>query len=563
MQLALIAVLLGTTAAATPLPSSLPPAARTAAQAVAVGTIAGTTRFLASDLLEGRAPSHRGALLARTYLATELEALGLAPGGPEGGWEQRFPIVGINTQVPETWRFDAGDRHVELTFWKDFIAASGVQVARASVSDAEVVFVGYGIQAPEYGWDDYKGADLRGKILLMLNNDPDWDPGLFAGTRRLHYGRWDYKYESAARQGAVGAIIVHTTPSAGYGWRVVQNSWTGEQFELPADDGPRLQVKAWTTEDATRKLLAAAGFDLDQLVAKAHERSFHPVPLGVHTSLALTNEMHRSEGANVLGLLTGSDPTLTKEVVVYVAHFDHLGVGTPDESGDRVYNGARDNASGCAQVLGIARAFTRLEERPRRSVLFIFVTGEESGLLGSGWYAEHPTFAPGRIAACINFDAGNIFGRSTDVSLIGDGKSSMDEVAKAAAALQGRTVTGETEPDKGSFYRSDQFSLAKIGVPALYFKAGQDYVGRPAGWGQEQSDRWLAEHYHRPSDEITADWDFSGLVEDAQLGFYAGLMVANADAMPVWNAGDEFEVVREKALAEVRAQAQSTARGPQ
>jgi len=532
----------------------LPAAATAAAAAITPGAIRGAVRFLASDLLEGRAPSHRGDLLARAYLVSQLEALGLRPGGFGGSWEQRFPIVGLTSQVPEAWRFTAAGASVELAYWTDFIAGSGVQAGSAGLDDAELVFVGYGIEAPEYGWDDFKGADVAGKVLLFLNNDPDWDPALFAGERRLYYGRWDYKYEQAARHGAAGAIVVHTTPSAGYGWRVVQNSWTGEQFHLPATAPSTLQVKAWTTETATRRLLETAGHDFDRLVAAARGRDFRPVPLGLRTSLALVNQVKRSTSANVLGLLEGSDPELARETVVYTAHFDHLGIGTPDESGDRVYNGARDNATGVAQVLAIARAFTELPAPPRRSVLFLFVSGEESGLLGSRYYADNPTVSPARLAACINFDGGNIFGRTADVALIGDGKSSMDDVARAAAALQGRTVTGETEPDKGSFYRSDQFSLARIGVPALYFKAGDAYVGRPAGWGRQRSEEWLAAHYHRPGDQLTAEWDFAGLVEDAQLGFFAGLMVASADAMPAWRPGDEFEPVRRAAL-EALAQA--------
>jgi Zn-dependent M28 family amino/carboxypeptidase len=530
----------------------LPPDARTAADVITPAVVAAPIRFLSSDLLEGRAPSQPGDRLSRAYLSSELEALGLAPGAPDGKWVQSFPIVGIKTTPPATWRFQAGNTEVDLANWDEFIAASGVQQPRAAIDDAEVVFVGYGIQAPEYGWDDYKGADLKGKVLLMLNNDPDWDPELFAGERRLYYGRWDYKYESAARQGAVGAIIIHTTPSAGYPWAVVQNSWGGEQYELPPDSAPRLQVEAWTTEDATRKLLAAAGQDLEALVARAHEKSFRPVPLGIRTSLTLTSRITHAESGNVMGLLEGSDPVLKHEVLVVMAHFDHLGVGAPDATGDRIYNGARDNASGVAQVLAIARAFTALKERPRRSVLFMLVSGEESGLLGSGWFAAHPMVPAGRLAASINFDAGNIWGRTHDVALVGNGKSTMDEVAKEAAALQGRVVTPETEVDKGSFYRSDQFSLAKIGVPALYLKPGLDYVGRPAGWGKEHQDAWLAAHYHRPSDEIDADWDFSGLVEDAQLGFYAGLIVTQADAMPTWLPGDEFAPARAAALAALK-----------
>jgi Zn-dependent M28 family amino/carboxypeptidase len=541
-------------AAAAGLPArALPAGGAAAADVITPGVIAAPIRFLASDLLEGRAPSHRGGRLARVYLASELEALGLSPGGDGGGWDQHFPIVAMSTQVPATWRFTTGKSTIELSSWSEFIAASGVQAERAAVHDAELVFVGYGIVAPEYDWDDFKGADLKGKVLLFINNDPDWDPVLFAGKRRLYYGRWDYKYAEAARQGAAGAIIIHTTPSAGYPWQVVQDSWTGEQFELPARDGPRLQVKAWTTEAATRKLLAAAGYDLDVLTEEAHQRSFRPVSLGVRTSLTLVSELHDAETANVLGVLKGSDPALAGQAVVVSAHFDHLGVGTPDEHGDRIYNGARDNAAGCAQVLAIARAFAALVPRPRRSVVFAFFSGEESGLLGSQWYADHPTVPAGRLAACINFDGGNIFGRTHDVALIGDGKSSMDDVARAAAALQGRIVTGETEPDKAGFYRSDQLSLAKIGVPALYFTTGQDFIGRPPGWGKQQTDAWLASHYHRPSDQVTPDWRFDGMVDDARLGFFAALMVADADAMPTWRPGDEFAAARRRAIAAASA----------
>lgn len=546
---ALILPVLAIAASAVSAAPPLPAGAEKAAAAITADGIRGAVRFLASDLLEGRAPSHRGDLLARAYLTSQLEMLGLGPGGFGGSWEQRFPIVGITSQVPETWRFAGEAASLDLSYWQDFIAASGVQAETAAIRDAEVVFVGYGIEADEYGWDDYKGTDLSGKVLVMLNNDPDWDSELFAGERRLYYGRWDYKYEQAARHGAVGAIIIHTTPSAGYGWRVVQNSWTGEQFELPSTQASTLQVKAWTTEDAMRRLLSTSGHDLDRLVAAAHERGFRPVPLGLRTSLSLVNQVKRAMSANVLGLLEGSDPELKRQVVVYTAHFDHLGIGTPDETGDRIYNGARDNATGVAQLLAVARAFVALPEPPRRSILFLFVSGEESGLLGSTYFAQNPPVSPVNLVACINFDGGNIFGRTGDIALVGDGKSSLDDVARTAAAVQGRVLTGETEPDKGSFYRSDHFSLARIGVPALYFKAGRQIVGKPDGWGQQQADAWVAQHYHRPSDELSDDWEFSGLVEDARFGFLAGAMVATAEAIPTWRPGDEFAAVRQRMLA--------------
>ncbi len=531
-------------ALAAPPALTLPAGAEQAAKVIDRASLAGPVRFLADDLLEGRAPSHRGDALANLYVASVMESLGLQPGGPGGSWEQRFPLVGITTKAPDAWTFRAGGNDVALKFWQDYIAASGVQAPAAAITDAPLVFVGYGIQAPEYGWDDFKGADLKGKVLLMLNNDPDWDPALFGGARRLYYGRWSYKYESAAREGAVGAIIIHTTPSAGYGWQVVQNSWTGEQFELPAGPEPRLQVRAWTTEDATRRLLAAAGLDLDRLIAQARSRDFKPVDLGIRTSLALANTLTHGETANVLGLIPGSDPALKDEVVIFSAHHDHLGIGKPDASGDTIYNGAVDNASGVAQVLAIAKAFMALPERPRRSVLFAIVSCEESGLLGSAYYAAHPTFAPGKIAADINFDAGNIFGRTRDVALVGKGKSTLDAVVEAAAALQGRVVTDESFPDRGAYYRSDQFSFARIGVPGLYFRGGLDYVGRERGWGERVNDEWLKAHYHQPSDEFSESWNFDGMIEDTQLGFLAGLSVAQANAMPAWLPGDEFAKLR-------------------
>ena len=537
-----------TALAASPAPG-LPAGAEQAAKIIDRGTLAGPVRFLADDLLEGRAPSHRGDALARLYVASVMESLGLRPGAPGGGWDQRFPLVGITTKSPDTWTFRAGGKDVTLRFWEDFIAASGVQAPAAAIADAPIVFVGYGIQAPEYGWDDFKGADLRGKVLLMLNNDPDWDPALFAGARRLYYGRWTYKYESAARVGAVGAIIIHTTPSAGYGWQVVQNSWTGEQFELPAGSEPRLQVRAWTTEDATKRLLAAAGLDLDRLVAQARSRDFKPVDLGIRTSLALTSTLSHGETGNVLGLIPGSDPALKDEVVVFSAHFDHLGVGKPDAKGDTIYNGAVDNATGVAQVLAIAKAAMALPQRPRRSLLFAVVSCEESGLLGSAYYAEHPTFPPRNIAADINFDAGNIFGKTRDVALVGKGKSTLDGVLEAFAAQQGRVVTDEPFPDRGAYYRSDQFSFAQIGVPGLYFKGGLDFIGRPPGWGKDVAEAWLKAHYHQPSDEFSESWNFDGMIEDTQLGFLAGMAVAQADAMPTWAPGDEFARLRAPAPA--------------
>jgi len=548
LGIALAAVALASAAAAPD--ASLPDAVETAARTyITRAALEASIRFLSSDLLEGRGPATRGDQLARLYLQTRLEAMGYRPAFANGAWQQPFDIVGIKGQFPKSWSFQGRSTRVDLAWHEDYIAVSGVQAESVSVDDAELVFVGYGIQAPEFRWDDFKGMNLTGKILVMLNNDPDWDPNLFAGKRRLYYGRWDYKYESAARQGAAGAIIIHTTPSAGYPWQVVQSSWGGEQFALPAGEEPHVRVEAWATEDAVRRLLQSSGYDLDKLVASARSRDFHPVPLGIRTSISFTNRLSSVQTANVGGVLPGSDAKLAAQVVVLSAHHDHFGIGEPDASGDRIYHGAVDNASGCAQVLAIAQAFAALPERPRRSVLALFVAGEERGLLGSRYYAEHPTFPAGRIAADINVDGGNIFGRTRDATSIALGKSSLDGIAASVAATQGRVVKGDQFPDRGYYYRSDQFSFARIGVPALYFDDGTDFIGRPPGWGREQIEQWELKKYHQPSDRLDNSWNFDGMIEDAQLDMLSAWLVAQADTMPAWKPGDEFEAARKRALA--------------
>jgi Zn-dependent M28 family amino/carboxypeptidase len=529
-------------------PATVPaPVEKIAHEYITRAALEAPIRYLASDLLEGRGPGTRADELARLYLQTELEGMGYRPAFGES-WQQPFDIVGITSHFPATWSFTAKGQQVDLAWREDYIAASGQQQDSVAVKDAELVFVGYGIQAPEYHWDDFKGAKLAGKILVMMNNDPDWDPNLFAGKRRLYYGRWDYKYASAARQGAAGAIILHTTPSAGYPWQVVQSSWGGEQFELPAGDEQRLQVKAWATEQATRRLLKAAGFDLDKLIEKAHSRDFRPVPLGIHASLAFSNHMSRVKTANVGGVLPGSDAKLAAEVVVLSAHHDHFGIGEPDASGDRIYHGAEDNASGCAQVLAIARALAALPQRPRRSVLALFVAGEERGLLGSGYYADHPSFPAGRIAADINIDGGNTFGRTHDATLISMGKSSLDDIAVRLAKAQGRELKPDQFPDRGYYYRSDQFAFAKIGVPALYYNKGTDYIGRPEGWGRQQIEEWELKKYHQPGDKLESSWNFDGMIEDAQLDMLSAWVIAEDDALPSWKPGDEFAAARQHAL---------------
>ena len=506
-------------------------------------------RELSDDKYEGRGPGSRGDVAARAYLAKELEKLGLQPGAADGTWEQPFDLVGVTSEQPPEWSFSGHDKLLTFKQWDDFIVSSGVQAERAEVVDAEIVFVGYAIQAPEYDWDDFKDVDLNGKVLLIMNNDPNWDPDLFAGDTRLWYGRWDYKYLSAARQGAVGAIIIHTQPSAGYPFQVVQTSWTGEQFELPAGDEPRVQAAAWLTEAAARELVAMSGHNLDTLREAADNRDFEPVPLGIMTSIGMDVTLNRVTSANVLGLLPGSDPELKDEVVIYTAHHDHLGIGTPNEAGDVIYNGAMDNASGVAQVIAIIKAITALPEAPRRSMLVALVGAEEQGLLGSKYYAANPTFSPGKIAANLNYDGGNIWGHTHDVTFVGLGKSSIDSLVEAVAAEQGRVVKPDQFSDRGYFYRSDQFSFAKIGVPAMYLDTGTDFVDRPPEWGREQVNHFTDVNYHQPSDEYDDSWNFEGMVSDALLGYWTGLAIANADEMPAWVEGDEFEAARLEALA--------------
>lgn len=505
---------------------------------------------LSDDQMEGRSPGSAGAQLARQYLAETMAEIGLEPAF-DGNWEQPIELLGITSQAPARWSFSHANGDLELAYRDDFIAGSGVQSETSKIEDADVVFVGYGIEAPEYQWNDFKGADLQGKVLLMLNNDPEWDPDLFGGNRRLYYGRWDYKYESAAKQGAAGAIIIHTTPSAGYPWQVVQTSWSGAQFELPAGDEARIQIASWVTEDAARRLVGLANQDLDELIETARSIDFEPVDLGISTSLTLTNTLESVEGANVGGVLAGSDPELTDQLVVYSAHHDHLGQGEANDEGDVIYNGALDNSTGCAAVLTIAEAFAGLPESPARTLLFLFVDAEEQGLLGSEYFALNPIVHPGRMVANLNIDGANIWGATRDLGLIGHGKSSLDAMVERLAAGQGRTVKPEQFPDRGFYYRSDQFNFAKIGVPAIYLDTGTEFVDRPEGWGKEQIEAWEKIHYHQPSDELEETWNFDGFVQDTVLMFEAGWEIANSNAWPSWNPGDEFEAVRLQALAEL------------
>jgi hypothetical protein len=531
-------------------PSLLTDEERRAALTIREPRLRADIRFLSSDLLEGRGPGTRGDRLAREYVAAQFEALGLEP-GMGSAWEQPVELVGVTAHGPDELRMTRGADAVSLRVGDDYVAFSGSQDAEVIVDDAEVVFVGYGIVAPEHAWDDYKGADLRGKVLLVMNNDPESDPGLFAGKRRLYYGRWDYKYRMAAERGARGAILIHTNASAGYRWSVVNSSWSGEQLSLPAESEAVLPLKAWATEEASRRIARLAGHDLDALRARAEGREFQPVPLGVRLAVVLRNEIVRRQSANVVARLAGSDPALAKEAVLYTAHHDHYGIKAQAAGEPAVYNGALDNASGVATMLAIAGAFAALPEPPRRSILFASVTAEEQGLLGSQYLAQQLPLHPGLLAANINLDGASIWGRTRDVPVIGLGKSSLDDWIRAIAETQGRRVVPEAFPDKGSYYRSDHLSFARLGVPGAYLDAGTEVVGRPPGWGRERQQAWEDAHYHQPSDDLMPDWDLAGAVEDTRLLFLLGVKVANAPHAPAWRPGDEFEAARRKSLAEL------------
>lgn len=525
-----------------------------AAESIDESTLRGHIRFLADDRLEGRGPGSRGDQLTQLYLQTQFQTLGLRPGGSAESWTQSVPLVGVTTKVPDTVSFRCRDETLTLDSGQDFIATIGRPTASIEITDAELVFVGFGIQAPEYAWNDYKDVDVRGKILLMMNNDPSSDPELFEGRRRLYYGRWDYKYKMAASLGAAGAIIIHTTPSAGYPWQVVQTSWTGEEFELRGDDGPRMKLKAWLSQDGARQLTGLSGNELDDLMASAQSRDFQPVSLDTRLSIELTAEVREKNTANVLGFLEGSDPKLRRETVIFMAHHDHLGIAAErDIEGDNIYNGAVDNASGTASLLAVAKAFSLLERRPKRSTLFVAVGAEEQGLLGSQQFALDPPLPAGTMAAVINMDGANILGRTHDVNVIGYGKSNLDVLVEQFARSQGRIVTPDHFPDRGYYYRSDQFSLAKIGVPGVYLHSGVEVIGRPEGWGKQQLEQWVEKFYHQPSDEYQESWDLAGAVEDTRLLFLVGHRVAEQPEMPAWNPGDEFEAARQKALAEISA----------
>lgn len=508
-------------------------------------SIAGPVRFLADDLLEGRGPGSRGDELARLYIATQFQLLGLEPAGPDGAWEQEVPITGITATVEQPLAAAGPEGQASFTAPRDYTVNAGGPDPVTAWEDAELVFAGYGIHAPEEDWDDFKGQDVSGKVLLVMNNDPSDDPDLFAGRTRLYYGRWTYKFEEAARRGAAGAMVIHTTPSAGYPFNVIQAGHGKEDFHLPfEEDTPRLALETWCSEEAARKLAALGGHDLDRLRRQAESREFRPVPLGVRVNLSTHNRVRRLRSANVLGLVRGRDAVLGKETVVVTAHFDHLGMkpGNGEEE-DRIYNGALDNASGTSALINLARAVAAMEHPPRRSILFAAVTAEESGLLGSAWYARNPTIPVPRLVADFNIDGINIWGRTRDISMVGYGKNTLTDLTAAVAARRGRVLVPDQDADKGLFYRSDHFSFAKVGVPSAYFKAGNDFLER-ARARRRVKGAYLTRYYHQPSDEYDSRWRLDGAAADLRLILECLVRAAEADRAPAWAPGDEFEKLR-------------------
>jgi len=506
-------------------------------------TIGGALAYLADDLLEGREPGTRGDALTRLFIRSRLRSYGYLPAGPNGAWDQDVPIIGITSTVtaPLSARGPGGAASFEGP--RDYTAQAGRPEATTAWKDAELVFVGYGISAPEQKWDDFGDSDLRGKVLLVMNNDPSSDPELFSGKTRLYYGRWSYKFEEAARRGAIGCVVIHTTPSAGYPFQVIQASHGRERFFLPFESGtPTLAIRSWCSDEAARQICTLGGHDLDALRARAEKRDFTPVPLGVTVNLATDNRIRKIKSANVLGKLPGSDPAVSDEVVVVTAHFDHLGRGRPVR-GDEIYNGALDNASGSAAMIALARACSALTKRPRRTILFTAVTAEESGLLGSLYFARNPTVPRRKMIANFNIDGINIWGPTRDIAMIGHGKNTLTDLATKVAKGRGRVLVANPDVDKGLFYRSDHFSFARVGVPSAYFKAGNDFLERGEVKRRVKLS-YTGTRYHQPSDEFDARWNLQGAVQDTRLMLECILRVAEADEEPRWTKGDEFEKLR-------------------
>ena len=522
------------------------------------GKILEHIKALSADSMEGRAPGTAGEEKAVGYIEGQFKQLGLAPGNPDGTYIQKVPLVGITGSQTTPLTFAKAGKTLQLK-WKDDVVAWSKHVApEASVAGSDVIFAGYGVEAPEYNWNDFKNTDVKGKTIVVLVNDPQvpdpanpaaLDPKLFNGKAMTYYGRWTYKFEEGARKGAAAVLIVHDTLTAGYGFNVVQGNLS-EKFDLVAPDKnmSKATIEGWITTDAAKKLFALAGQDFDALKKQALSRDFTPVPLGVTASMGLANKLRTIDSRNVVARLEGADPALKDEYVIYSAHWDHLGIGEP-VGGDKIYNGALDNASGVATVLEIARALKQVQPQPKRSFLFLMVTAEEKGLLGSEYYSVNPLYPLAKTAANINIDEINPWGRTKDISVVGLGASELDDYLRTAAQEQGRTLTADSEPEKGFYYRSDHFNFAKQGVPALDPDGlGGTYIDKPADVIKAKKTEWDEKTYHAPSDEVKPDWDLSGAVEDAHAFLAVGVRIANASELPKWAPGNEFKAKREAML---------------
>ncbi|HSU14531.1 M28 family peptidase [Longimicrobium sp.] len=513
-------------------------------------------RVLASDRFEGRGPGTRGEDSTIAYLSDQFRRMGLRPGNPDGSYVQMVPLVGSTSAVTASVTTRGGQTQA-LRQPDDYVAWSMRPDPLVSVSNSDIVFVGYGVVAPEFGWDDFKGVDVRGKTVVMLVGDPPvpdprdpsrLDPRTFRGPAMTYYGRWTYKYEIAAERGAAACIIVHQTGPAGYAWGVVASNTGRERFDIQGAGARHIPIEGWIQLDVAKRLFAAAGQDFDALQRAAGTRAFRPVPLGATASFTVRNALREVRSRNVVARLDGSDPVRRGEYLLYTAHWDHFGIGRTI-GGDSIYNGALDNAAGVAWLLETARAYRALPRAPRRTVVFMAVTAEEQGLLGARWYAAHPLYPLARTLADINMDIPNPWGRSRSIVSVSHGQSTLENLLARQAARVGRVVKPDPEPEKGYFYRSDHFELSRQGVPALAFLfPGADYIGQPADYGTRVRANYVANDYHKPTDEVKPDWDLTGMVDDTRLLFRVGLDVANGSAWPQWNPGTEFRAARERML---------------
>lgn len=535
---------------------------QTALASITTNDVLRHTRVLASDEFEGRAPGSRGEELAVRYVAEAFQRSGLEPAGTDGSWFQQVPLVGIRSTVKLHASRNSTTGTAATEEWitpQDFVGWSPRMTPRVSLAASELVFVGYGVVAPEFGWDDFKDVDVRGKTLVMLVNDPPvpdpkdpskLDDAMFRGRAMTYYGRWTYKYEIAAAKGAAAALIIHETGPAGYPYFVVVNSWGRENFDLRSPDlnAGRLAFSGWLSLDRATRLLASAGQELTALKSRALSRDFRPVALGTSIHVEVTNSLREIQSRNVAGKLTGSHPERRDEYVVFTSHWDHL--GRDDRlDGDKIFNGAHDNAIGTATLIELAEAFASLPRRPDRTLLFLSVTAEEQGLLGAKYYAEHPSFPLHRTLANLNIDGGNVVGRRRDIGVVGSGQNTLEDLLVTAAASQGRTVRNEEEPEKGGYYRSDHFEFAKVGVPALYTDKWSEVIeGTDSGYGKKRRDEYRDLHYHKVSDDVKPWWDLGGAVDDTRLYFLVGYDVAQTSHWPEWKPGSEFKARREESL---------------